>query len=197
MIGGIKNAASCKNCIGIVDECLAGSIADVRNEIFFKVVQLQQEDVVQALGRHRRRHKLGICAPQRDAGLGNILPDDWISVRSMPDEPSHVVIEAAALRCFVQEFAVDDEAHIDPTYPPAFPLFVLEPLVQVGKRAVIEISSGDANAIDIAARLVESTVGQRTTQVDAKEIPLEDCREIPGHRLKKLREILGNIHDPP
>jgi hypothetical protein len=26
---------------------------------------------------------------------------------------------------------------------------------------------------------------------------LEDCREIPGHRLKKLREILGNIHDPP
>src|ERR1700719_3265922 len=133
-----------------------------------------------------RRDELRILAPQRDAGLGNIHPDDRVSVRPMADESSHVVVEAAASRRLVEKFMVDDEAHVDSLDPAVFPFFVLEPLIQFGKLAVMEVSPCDDNAIDVAAGLVESVVGQRTPQINADKIPQEYRGEIGDYRLKKV-----------
>src|ERR1700719_1507092 len=105
-----------------------------------------------------RCDELRVLAPQSDAGLGDIHPDDGVSVRSMPGKFSRVVVEAAASRRLVQKLMVDDEAHVDSFDPSVLLLFVLEPLIQFGKLAVVEVSSGDADAIDVAAALVERAV---------------------------------------
>ncbi len=68
-----------------------------------------------------------------------------------------------------------------------------EPLIQFGKLAVVEVSPRDANAIDVAASLVEGLVRQRAPQVDANEIPPEYRGEISGHGPKKLGQILLDI----
>ena len=68
-----------------------------------------------------------------------------------------------------------------------------EPLIQFGKFAIVEVSSRDAHAIDVAAGLVERVVGQRAPQIDANEILAEYRGEIGGHLLKKVGEILGDI----
>jgi len=71
--------------------------------------------------------------------------------------------------------------------------FVFEPLIQFRKFAVVEVSPGDAHAIDIAASLVECFVGQRAPQVDANEIPMQNRGKIGGHRFQKVGQILGDI----
>jgi hypothetical protein len=89
---------------------------------------------------------------------------------------------------------VDDKAHLDAAGPAAVFLLVLEPLVQLGKLSVVEVSPRDADAIDVAAGLVERVIGQRAPQVDAHEIPTEDRGEFGGHPLKKAGKILGDFH---
>ena len=197
-MGRVKDAASGEDSVGIVDERPVGSIADVGGEVFLEVVQFQQERVIEAFVGHVRHDTLGVLTPQRDSGLGNVHPDDGVSVRSMPHKCSFVVIEAAASRCRVEKFVVDYEADFDSLDPRGLLLFVLEPLIESGKFAVVEVSSGDADAIDIATGLVERVVGQRAPQVDADEIPPENREEIGGHRLKKFgqipRDILREVH---
>ena len=80
MIRRIKNAASSEDCVGIVDECVLGSIPPVGDQVFLEVVHFQQERVIEALTGHMGCDELRVLAPQRDAGLGNIHPDDRVSV---------------------------------------------------------------------------------------------------------------------
>ncbi len=80
MMGRVKDAASGEDRVGIVDERLVGSISGVGGQVLLQVVQFQKERVVEALIGHMWRDELGVLAPQRDAGLGNIHPDDRVSV---------------------------------------------------------------------------------------------------------------------
>src|ERR1700694_4256662 len=111
----------------------------------------------------------------------------------MADEFTGVVVEAAASRTLVKKLMVNDEAHVDSSHPAVVLAFVLEPFIQFGKLAVVEVSPRNANAIDVAATLVEGLVGQRAPQVDANEIATQDGREIRGHHLKEFGEILRDI----
>ena len=52
---------------------------------------------------------------------------------------------------------VDHEPHINPADPAVLPLFVLEPLIQLAKLAVVELPSRDGYSIDIAAGLVDAS----------------------------------------
>ena len=51
--------------------------------------------------------------------------------------------------------------------------FFLEPLIQFGELAVIEIAGGDGDKINITACRVECVVGQRPPQVDSDKIVTE------------------------
>jgi len=56
---------------------------------------------------------------------------------------------------------VDDKAHVD-FYPPTGLLrFVFEPLIQLRKLAVVEVSLSNGNAIGVATGLVERVIGRR------------------------------------
>ena len=116
----------------------------------------------------------------------------------MAEEFSRVVIEAAASRTFVEKLLVNDETHIDSFHPAVVLAFVLEPVIQFRKLALVEVSPRDANAIHIAASLIEGLVGQRAPEIDANEVLSEYGGEIGGHHLKKvgqiLRDILGQVH---
>src|SRR4249920_3698295 len=116
-MGRVKDAASGEDRIRVVDERLVGSISGVGGEAFLQVVELQQQRVVEALVGDMRREDVGVLAPQRDAGLGNIHPDDRVSIRSVADEFSVVGIEPTASRRLVEKFIVDYEAHVDSFYP--------------------------------------------------------------------------------
>src|SRR2546425_13274792 len=115
----------------------------------------------------------------------------------MAEEFSRVVIEAAASRTLVEKLLVNDETHIDSFHPAVVLAFVLEPVIQFRKLALVEVSPRDANAIHIAASLIEGPVGQRAPEIDANEVLSEYGGEIGGHHLKKvgqiLRDILGQV----
>src|SRR4029077_3365599 len=93
-----------------------------------------------------------------------------------------------------EEFIIDDEGHVDAFDPAVLLRFVFKPLIQVGKFAVIEVPSCDADAIYVAAGIVERVVGQRAPEVDADEIPPKYRGEISGHSLKKVGQIIRDIH---
>jgi len=116
----------------------------------------------------------------------------------MADEFTRVVVEAAAPRTLVKQLMVNDEAHVDSSHPAVVLALVLEPFIQFGKLTVIEISPRDANAIDVAASLVEGLVGQGAPKVDANEIAAQDGREVRGQHLKKfgkiVRDVLWPVH---
>jgi hypothetical protein len=109
----------------------------------------------------------------------------------MADEFTGVVVEAAASRTLVKKLMINNEAHVDSSHPAVVLAFVLEPFIQFGKLAVVEVSPRDANAIDVAVSLVEGLIGQRTPQVNANEIGSQDGRKIRGHRLKKSERSFG------
>src|ERR1700730_2073512 len=111
----------------------------------------------------------------------------------MADEFTGVVIESTASRTLVKELMVNDEAHVDSSHPAVVFAFAPEPFIQFGKLTVIEVSPRDANAIDVAATLVEGFVGQRAPKVDTNEIATLDGREVRGHELKKLGKIGRDI----
>lgn len=109
----------------------------------------------------------------------------------MPEELSHAGVEAAAFRRLVEKLMVDHEAHVNSTDPAVLLPLVLEPFFQLGKLAVVEVWSRDANAIDVAAGLVERVIGQRAPEADANQVLTKHRGEIGGHRLKKAGEIPG------
>jgi hypothetical protein len=88
----------------------------------------------------------------------------------MADEFTGVIVESAAPRTLVKELMVNDEAHVDSSHPAVVLDFVPEPFVQFRKLTIVEVSPRDANAIDVAASLVEGLVGQRAPKVDTNEI---------------------------
>jgi hypothetical protein len=88
---------------------------------------------------------------------------------------------------------VDYETQVESSDPTVLLRFPLEPLVQFRKLAVVEIAPRDANTVDVAAGLIEGVIGQRAPQVKAHEIPAEYQGKFSGHRMKKVREILGDI----
>ena len=79
----------------------------------------------------------------------------------MADELSRVVIEATASRTFVEKLLVNDETHIYSLHPAVVLSFVLEPVIQFSKLALVEISPRDPYAIHVAGSLIEGLVGQR------------------------------------
>ena len=119
---------------------------------------------------HVRCDPLRMLAPQRDARLRDIHPNDGVPIRATADEFTGVVVEAAAPRTLVKELMVNDEVHVDSSRPVVVLDFVPEPFVQFGKLTVVEVSPRDANAIDVAASLVEGLIGQRAPKIDTNEI---------------------------
>ena len=92
----------------------------------------------------------------------------------MADEPSRVVIEATASRTFVEKLLVDDETHICSLHPAVVLAFVLEPVIQFRKLALVDVSPRDPNAIHVAASFIEILVGQRPPEIDPNEVLSED-----------------------
>ena len=111
----------------------------------------------------------------------------------MADEPSRVVIEATASRTFVEKLLVDDETHICSLHPAVVLAFVLEPVIQFRKLALVDVSPRDPNAIHVAASFIEILVGQRPPEIDPNEVLSEDGGEIGNHHLKKVGQILWDI----
>src|SRR5579864_6568317 len=108
----------------------------------------------------------------------------------MPDELSHVVVEAAASRRLVEKFMVNDEAHVHSRDPTVLFPFVLEPLIKFGKLAVVEVSSRDANAIDVATGLVECVIGQRVP-CHTDSAPPYTSKRVPRCGTPRTRRFHG------
>jgi hypothetical protein len=78
---------------------------------------------------------------------------------------------------------IDHEAHVDSVGPSILFFLVVEPRVEFGKLALVEISFGNGNAIDVAAGRIERVISQRPPQVDTGEIPVEYRGQIGSHRV--------------